>query len=247
MLPFTQLRQEFEAAVLPADESAADRLCTACVDLLQVDGASISLLHDREAWGTFGASGEVSRRLDEFQFTFGEGPCLDAVAQSKPVMVPDLAHPADSRWPAFMSAVLGMGVRGVFAMPVILSGANVGALVLYRRTPGTLTEAQARGSLLAADLAGGPIRSLLRRSAFWQADCDEAAPDELILLGRVEVAQATGMIMGQLDVGRSEALARLRGYAFAHDMTASDVAWNIVERRLRLDDDRPNDDANYNA
>ena len=244
MLPLLQLRQEFEAAVLVEDESAADRLCVVCVDLLRVDGASISLLHDSDAWGTFGSSGQISRRLDEFQFTFGEGPCLDAVAESKPVLVPDLAEDAASRWPAFSSAVLAMGVRGVFAMPVMLSGTNVGALDLYRRTPGSLTKEQMRGSLLAADVASSPVRSLLQRSTSWHVNSDEPAPDELVLLGRVEVAQATGMIMGQLDVGRSEALVRLRGYAFAHDMTASEVAWNIVERRLRLDDDRPDDSVN---
>lgn len=54
---------------------------------------------------------------------------------------------------------------------------------------------------------------------------------------RVEVYQATGMIMGQLDVEPGEALLRLRGYAFAQGMTASVVAWHIIERRLRLDDD----------
>ena len=30
---------------------------------------------------------------------------------------------------------------------------------------------------------------------------------------------------------------RLRGYAFAHDMTASKVAWEILGRHLRPDDD----------
>ncbi len=58
---------------------------------------------------------------------------------------------------------------------------------------------------------------------------------QLAALERVEVYQATGMIMGALDVDSSEALVRLRGYAFAHDLTASEVSWAIVERRLLLD------------
>jgi len=49
---------------------------------------------------------------------------------------------------------------------------------------------------------------------------------------RVEVYQATGMIMETLDVSPAEALVRLRGYAFSHDMTASEVAWAVVQRRL---------------
>ena len=49
--------------------SAADRLCRACVELLGVDGAAVSLMRDGTTVGTFGCSGELSRRLDELQFT----------------------------------------------------------------------------------------------------------------------------------------------------------------------------------
>jgi hypothetical protein len=236
MLPFKELRREFETAVSVPDEGAADRLCCACVEMLEVDGASLSLLYNSETFGTFGASGDISRRLDEFQFTFGEGPCLDAMANSTPVLIPDLSQRAGERWPAFTSAVLTMGVRGIFAMPVMLDGTNVGALDLYRRAPGTLDGEQLTGGLLAADIAGGTIRALRARSTTWDVDVDDdgTIQNELALLGRVEVAQATGMIMGQLDIDRTEALIRLRGYAFAHGMTASEVAWDIVERRLSL-------------
>ena len=53
---------------------AADKLCHACVELLEVDGASVSLTLDGSTQGTFGSSGDMSRQLDELQFTFGEGP-----------------------------------------------------------------------------------------------------------------------------------------------------------------------------
>jgi hypothetical protein len=52
--------------------SAADRLCQACVELLDVDGAAISLTLEGSSQGTFASSGGLSRQLDEFQFTFGE-------------------------------------------------------------------------------------------------------------------------------------------------------------------------------
>jgi hypothetical protein len=56
-------------------------------------------------------------------------------------------------------------------------------------------------------------------------------------LERVEVYQATGMIIARLDVGRAEALVRLRAHAFAHGLTASEVAWAIVRRELVLEAD----------
>jgi AmiR/NasT family two-component response regulator len=62
---------------------------------------------------------------------------------------------------------------------------------------------------------------------------------------RVEVYQAAGMLIAQLGVSASEALVRLRGYAFSHDMTASEVAFQILDRKLRLTTDgttSPEDD-----
>lgn len=49
------------------------------------------------------------------------------------------------------------------------------------------------------------------------------------------VHQAVGMIMAQLGVGADEALARLRGDAFAHDRTVLEAAVDVVARRRRFD------------
>lgn len=115
-----RLRDELEAAIAGTGGAlgAADRLCLACVEHLSVDGAAISLMHQGATRGTFVSSGEVSRRLDEFHFTFGEGPCLDAIAQGRPVLVSDLGDKDERRWPAFTPAVLEAGVHAVFALPL---------------------------------------------------------------------------------------------------------------------------------
>jgi hypothetical protein len=47
------------------------------------------------------------------------------------------------------------------------------------------------------------------------------------------------MVAVQLQISPSEALVRIRGHAFAHDMPVGAVAAEIVARRLRLPDDRP--------
>jgi AmiR/NasT family two-component response regulator len=51
---------------------------------------------------------------------------------------------------------------------------------------------------------------------------------------RAEIDQATGMLTEQLGVGIAEAFIRLRSYAYAHDRRLSDLAGDIVARRLRL-------------
>ena len=49
------------------------------------------------------------------------------------------------------------------------------------------------------------------------------------MLTRAEIDQATGMLTVQLGVPVTEAFARLRAYAYAHDRRLANVA-----RRLRL-------------
>jgi hypothetical protein len=236
MMTLAELRRCFDEAVADAGPGAADRLCECCVRLLEVDGAAISMLPQGVPWGTVGSSGELSRRLDELQFTFGEGPCLDALTSSQTVMAADLEASDESRWPAFAGAVLELGVRAVFALPVATPGLNVGALDLFRRRPGALTYLQAGGAILAAEAARRPVRNLLAAAIHADQDADDqpAAGWE-----RVEVYQATGMLIDRLDVGAAEALMRLRGYAFGHDLTASEVAWGIIEHRIVVGRDGP--------
>lgn len=235
-----RLGNDFRAAMDGADTvlGAADLLCQACVDFLEVDGASVSLVHEGSTQGTFGSSGELSRRLDEYQFTFGEGPCLDAVRGATPVLVPDLGDSAEQRWPAFRQAVIGEGIRAVFALPVTVTSSPIGALDLFSARSGGLTQDRLTGGLVAARLAAGPLIKLMTSDVDWES-AGEGTPgwETLASLERVEVYQATGMIVGALEVDPVEALVRLRAHAYAHGMTASEVAWAIVERQLSLEDD----------
>ena len=216
---------------------AADRLCVACVDLLEVDGAAISMVYDGYSHGTFGASSATSRRLDEFQFTFGEGPCLDAAAGGEAVLAPDLDAPGEQRWPGFAGAALGEGIRAVFALPIMITSACVGALDLFRERPGPLTADHLAGGMLAAELATMPLLDLIASTKVNEGLELDRQRDHLADLDRIEVYQATGMLIAQLDVDPAEALVRLRAHAIATGQTASEVAWAIVERRLELERD----------
>lgn len=232
------VRATLSAAVTGSGLEAADRLCRACVDVLTVDGASLSLLHNGTLQATVGASGDLSRRLDELQFTFGEGPCYDSVRTSRPVQVADLRDPAEQRWPAYAAAVVERGVRAVYALPVSAAAEPIGVLDLFRTAPGLLSEQDLSGGLLAARLASLPLMDLLaddQEHGSAEADADR----ELAALERVEVYQATGMLMGQLGCDPSEALVRLRAHAFSVGLTASEVAWLVVDRQLVLEADAP--------
>jgi hypothetical protein len=236
-----RMRAELSAAMAGARPGlqAANELCAACVDVLGVDGAAISMVSDGFSHGTFGASGEASRRLDEYQFTFGEGPCLDAAAAREVVLAPDLDSPDEARWPVFADAVLGDGIRAVFAIPILSTSACLGALDLFRAAPGRLSSHRVAGGMLAAELASLPLLDLFASVKGERVDDpdDEAPWAQLDELDRVEVYQATGMLISQLDVDATEALMRLRGHAIATNQTASQVAVAIIEGRVALERD----------
>lgn len=215
---------------------AADRLCQACVQMFRVDAAAISLVFEGTNTGTLGASGPAARSMDELQFTLGEGPCLDSVAERTPVLVADLADPAHRRWPAYSPAILAYDIRGVFAMPVLVAGQYLGALDLFRRDPGLLVGEHLAGALIAAELAEMSFLDLIGADLHAAVtDPNTTAWAELNALSRAEVSQATGMLVAQLEVDPAVALVRLRAHAYATGSSATQVARDILDHRLFLE------------
>lgn len=205
---------------------------------LNIDAAAISLVFDGASSGTLGSSGEPARMYDELQFTLGEGPCLESVTLKVPVLVADLADPDDTRWPIYGPALLSHEIRGVFAMPVLVAGEHVGALDLFRAQPGHLRGDQLAGAIAAAELATAPLLDLMNDDL--QAAVNDPKSNawaELHSLSRAEVSQATGMLVAQLNVEPAEALIRLRAHAYATGRSSTDVARDIIDRRLRLEAD----------
>jgi hypothetical protein len=216
--------------------AAADCLCQACVTLLDIDAAAISLIFDGASSGTLGSSGQPARTYDELQFTLGEGPCLDAVAQRTPVLVVDLADPEEARWPAYRRELLAHRVRGVYAVPVVVAGEFVGVLNLFRARPGIFPEEDVAGAAAAAELAAIPLLDLLGDDLRAAVDDPKSSSwAELNTLSRAEVSQATGMLVAQLEIEPAEALVRLRGHAYAIGRSATDVARDILDRRLKIE------------
>jgi hypothetical protein len=217
---------------------AADRLCEACVSLFDIDAAAISLVFDGASSGTLGSSGAAGRTYDELQFTLGEGPCLDSVSTRSPVLVADLADPDEARWPIYGPALLSHQIRGVFAMPVLVAGEHIGALDFFRAQPGHLDEDNFAGAIVAAEIAGVPLLDLMNDNLLAAVDDPESnAWAELNALSRAEVSQATGMLVAQLGVEPAEALVRLRAHAYATGRSSTDVARDILERRIKLEAD----------
>jgi hypothetical protein len=209
----------------------APRLCAVCAEITAVDGAGIMLLADGRPQGSVCTSDAVSTRIEELQYTLGEGPCIDAHRQHTPVGEPDLADTTASRWTVFSPAALAAGARAVFGFPMSVGDTHVGALNLYRNRPGTLSPDQHADALVMADVAA---RAIITMQSGAEAGTI-AARLEATGNFRFVVHQASGMVAAQLDVPVDHALSLLRAHAFAAGRSVTDVARDVVDRHLHLE------------
>jgi hypothetical protein len=129
-----------------------------------------------------------------------------------------------------------LGVRAAFAFPLRLGAISVGVLTAHRAEPGPLTDDQLADALILADAV---MLFLLHRQN--TALPSSSAPPQSVQAGweqpetyRAEVHQATGMVSVQLGVPLAEALVRLRAHAYGNGRPISEVAADVVARRLRL-------------
>jgi hypothetical protein len=217
------------------DRELAQRICRACIEGLDVDGAAISLLTATVSRETLWASDATAERLEDLQFSLNEGACMQAAATGSPVLVPDLQHSTEAaRWPIFAAAVAEQtNVHALFALPLQWGVTNLGVLDMYRGVAGELSQTQWRDAVSAADVAALMLLGLRTDPGPGSFDIDAAAGWLDHSSGsRAEIHQATGMVLAQLQVSATAALARLRAYAFVEQRLLGDVARDVVDRTL---------------
>ena len=216
--------------------SAGDA-CAAAVAAVEVSGAWLMAVHGTGAGHLMRATDEVSELLVELELTLGEGPGQDAAAAGGPVLVSDLgAEGAARRWPVFAAAACAAGAAAVFAFPLQVGAIRAGVMGLYRGRPGPLSAFQLGDALVFADTATLLLLESGRQTADGAGSGLGSLPPDLAGY-RAEIDQATGMLTEQLGVGIAEAFIRLRAYAYVNDLRLTDVARDIVARRLRLQPD----------
>jgi hypothetical protein len=228
-----------------ADDAAArgvttstETVCEACVLLIRVSGAQLTLMNGTGRGESRYSTNEIGSQLENLRFTLGEGPCEDAVRSGMPVLVGQLdSWETLQRWPLFAPAAIATGARAMFAFPLHSGAIRVGVLVLHRTSPGPLSAEQVQDARVVADL----VMSLLLDELTRLHLDSEFPPADGRPLSRAEVHQATGMLSVQMGVSMDEALVRLRAHAFAHDQSVVDVSRDIVARRLRLGPDGRSD------
>lgn len=206
-----------------------EAICRTCLDVLSVSGSGIMLMAQRTHQGTLFATDDRIGALEDLQNAAGEGPCLDSYELGRPVFAPDLQAGGDA-WPLLSATALKAGIAALFSFPLQLDDSSLGALDLYRDTPGSLTDDEIADARLLAAMATREVLAL-------QA---EAVPGSLpAAIGdlsgdRTAIEQATGMVAAQTNTDVVKAGRRLRTEAAAQSRPLAEAAYDVVARVLRF-------------
>ena len=207
-------------------EVAAERFGTESACLIVTGPTGIAELHS--------SIGKLGHRIPEIEVMVGEGPIRDALELASTVLVTNLdAQPVLRRWPLFAPLAAEAGTRACFAFPLAVGVVRAGVLVLLHDATLAPGAAALREALVFADLI---LAMLMGDQVARQGKAPGPAQDEFPIVGP-EVHQATGMVAAQLDTDLDTAFARLRARAFADERPLSEVAADVVARRLRFDPD----------
>jgi hypothetical protein len=212
-------------ATLPTDRTQIWRLGEAMRLVLRADGVAITLEYLSDNRVTLCASDEVAAALESLQEVLGQGPGFEA-ARNDVAVVADLDGDADQRWPMLAQTLESrFGPLRVYAVPVHANGGLGGVATFHTGCEQSLAEPDDRvaflvnavGAALVTEAAEHP-EGHLQTGEGWSS--------------RSLVHQATGMVMAQVRVTAEDALALLRGHAYALATDIDDVARRVVGRSI---------------
>jgi GAF domain-containing protein len=198
-------------------------LTSRSVELLEVSAAGLLLADLRGELRVVAASSEAARLLELFQLQSDQGPCLDCFRSGRPVAAVDLG--ADRRWPRFAAAAGQAGFTAVQALPMRLRDQVIGALNLFRATPGAFDPASVRIGQALADVA--TIGLLHERSMRRSDTLNEQL--QTALNSRVIIEQAKGKLAERLGIDVNQAFTLLRDQARDRNQRLSDLARAFIE------------------
>lgn len=192
------------------------------VPLLGASAAGLLLADPDGHLRVVAASSEQARLLELFQLQADQGPCLDCYRSGRPVAVSDLKNA--TAWPLFIDRACEAGFAAVQALPMRLREQIIGALNLFRSSPGAFHPGDIRMGQAMADIA--TIGLLHERTTRYNETLNEQL--QVALNSRVIIEQAKGKLSERLQMDTDAAFNILRNYARSRNLKLSEVARAFV-------------------
>ena len=213
-----------------APELLPVRLARACTRVLPAAGAGISMFGSDGMRIPVGASDDPAAAAERLQFTAAEGPCLDAQALARSVLATETL--IEQRWPDFYSGlVTRTPFRAVAAFPWLHTLKGAGTVDLMFRHSRDLADLD----IGRADTVIALMEHTLVSDGAVKFSPQGPGPAWLAgpaARSRNAVFIAIGMLNVALDVSAPDALALLRGHAYATSRTVDDIASDVANRRI---------------
>lgn len=189
----------------------------AVTDVPGADHASISVA-TKHRGETLAATSGTARRVDELQYRFAEGPCLDTLFEHVTVRAARLE--TESRWPRFGSAAAEEGVHSMLSVQLFTDGRNLGALNLFGERAASFTDESELAAL-----------ALAAHAAVAVAASQQIQDLQRALASRDLIGQAKGILMERHRIDDATAFAVLVRYSRDTNVKLVTIADDVVHGR----------------
>lgn len=207
-------------------------VAAACTVLPGADMVSVTLQTEEGQYSTPVATDQTGIKLDELQYTLGEGPCVEATRVAGTGMVDDSDLGISQLWPQWGPSAADMGIHSVLAFGLFPTSdpPRSGALNLYSYSRNGLDGIDRDVAML---LAAHATSALATTRAVTAAEL-EAAQLREALRSRDVIGQAKGILMQRRDIDADEAFEILRQASQRLNIKLVRLAHTVVTRRNEL-------------
>jgi GAF domain-containing protein len=178
--------------------------------------ASVSSVLGRRAVHTRATTDDLARAVDAAQHETGEGPCFDALYETRTVWLRDLSK--EERWPTFVRRARELGVGSMLSVQLFVDGDDLGVLCLLSKHPGAFDDESESVALLFA-----------AHAAVAMSGAEQVERVQRALSTREVIGQAQGVLMERFKITSDQAFSRLVRASQATNRKLHAVAQDLVE------------------
>lgn len=185
---------------------------------------------------TVASSSERALAMDEVQYSFGDGPCLDAARHQSINHIPDVRNEGE-RWPQYRAAIAQHGLRSILAVPVALPRVGTAeedqppgeqitgcAINLYTDSAHAFGSTDIDEAQDVARMVSTTVAIAVRLAG----SSDRAEQLEAAMNSRTVIDLAAGIIMAQNRCSQDSAMTILKAASSARNIKVREVAATVI-------------------